>query len=127
MLSELLINKKLRATNTYARKNILDKGKELDVIYRSGQTKVTKMAGALVICLAATATLLAIIKNTHTRVKEATDLWLIALVCAAVRNFYDRTAFNFIRTEYTNLNANYWLNLRRRSIETCGHLLLIRD
>jgi hypothetical protein len=69
------------------------------------------MAGALVIRLAAAATLLAIIKNTHARVKEAADLRLIALVCAAVRNFYDRTAFNFIRTEYTNLNANYWFNL----------------
>jgi lipoprotein signal peptidase len=105
----------------------LDKWEELDVIYRAGQTKVSKMAGALVICLSAAAALLAIVKNTHARVKEATDLRLVALIGSAVRNFYDRTALNFIRTEYTNLNTNYWFNLRRRSIETCGHLLLIRD
>jgi len=89
----------------------LDEGEELDVIYGAGEAKMAEVAGAFVICLSAAAALLAIIKDTHARVKEAADFRLIALIGSAVRNFYDRTALNFIRTEYTNLNTNYWFNL----------------
>ena len=88
---------------------------------------MSKMAGALVICLTTAATLFSVIKDAHTRVEETANLWLIALIGPAVRNFYDRTPLNLIRAEYTNLNTNDGFNLRRRSIETCGHLLLIRD
>jgi hypothetical protein len=49
---KMLVDKKFRTANTNALKNIQNVFKELDIIHRSCETVVPKMAGAVVICLA---------------------------------------------------------------------------
>ena len=72
------------------------------------------MAGALVICLSAAAALLAVIKNTHARVKQPPNLWLIPLVSPRVCHLYDGAALNLVWTKHTNLNSYLLLTTRMK-------------
>lgn len=61
MFAKLLVNEKLRATDTDTRQNVLDEGEELDVIHGAGEAEMAEMAGTFVICLATAAALPAIV------------------------------------------------------------------
>jgi hypothetical protein len=77
------------------------------------------MARAIVIGLAARTALLSVLQYAHTGVKEATNLWLRALICGIGCNFYYGTSFNLVGAEYAELNSEDRLDLR---ITTGGHL-----
>jgi hypothetical protein len=107
----LLVDAKLRAPDTYTRKDIQDEGQKLDIIYGTCKTEVTKVSRTLVIRLTATSALLSVINDSHSWVKEATYLRLVTLVCSSIRDLYHRALFNLIGTEYTQLNANNWFDI----------------
>jgi hypothetical protein len=69
MLAELLVNEELGASDADAGENVLDEGEELDVVDGASETEVAKMSRTLVIGLPTAATLLAILYDTHARVK----------------------------------------------------------
>jgi hypothetical protein len=112
MLTILLINQKFGTTHTYTRQDVLHKGEELNIVNRAGEAKVPKMAGALVVRLPTASALFPVVKDTHARIKEASNLWLIPLICTPIRDFHDRSALNLVRTKHANLYANDGLNFR---------------
>jgi hypothetical protein len=119
----LLVQKQLAAPDTYTTQDIADEREELKEIDWAGKAIMTKVTGASVIGLAAGTTCLAIVQNTHTGIKESTNLRFISFICILRGDFYDGTSLNLLRTENSELNPNNRFNLRSRSIETCGHLL----
>ena len=106
----VLIYAELRAPDAYTRQDVQNEGEELDVVDGARKAEVSKMPRALVIRLTATPTLLSIIDHSHSWVKESSDLWLVTLVGARIRNLDYRALFNLIRTEYAKLNANNWFD-----------------
>jgi hypothetical protein len=106
----ILIYAELRAPDAYAGQDVQNEGEELDVIDGARKTKMAEMSRALVIRLTATPTLLSIINHSHSWVKEAPNLWLVALVGPRISNLDYRALFNLIGTEYAKLNANNWFN-----------------
>jgi len=73
---------------------------------------MTKMARAVVIRLTTRATLLSVIQDTHSRVKEATNLGFVALIRSIGCNFYDRATLNLIGAENAELDPKNGLNFR---------------
>jgi hypothetical protein len=61
MLAKLLVDEKLRATDTNTGQHVLDEGEDLDVIHGAGEAEMAEVAGAFVICLATAAALPAIV------------------------------------------------------------------
>ena len=84
---------------------------------------MTEVAGASVIGLATGTACLSIIKYTHARIKETTDLWFIALIRVLCCDFYDGTSLNLFGAKDSKLDSHDRFNIRVRSIETSGHLL----
>jgi hypothetical protein len=65
----IFVQEKLGAANANAVENIKNIGKELEIVDRTSQSVVTKMAGAVVVRLSTRPTRLSILQNTHSRVK----------------------------------------------------------
>ena len=77
------------------------------------------MARAVIVGLATGTALLSVFQYTHTGVKEATNLWLRALIGCIGCNFYYGTPLNLVGAEYAELDSEDRLDLR---ITTGGHL-----
>jgi hypothetical protein len=118
---ELLVYKKFTATNTNTFKSIKNHWKELDEINGASEAKVAKMAGTAVIRLTTASTRLSIIKNTHSRVKESCNPWLISIVSSCICDFYNRASFDFFRAEDSKLYTHDWLNIGIRPNNSWGH------
>jgi hypothetical protein len=85
---------------------------------------MSKMTGAAVIRLTTGATHFTIVQYTHTRIKQTSNLRLITIVCGLRRNFHHRAAFNLLRREDAELDANDGLDIRSSLIETGWHSVL---
>jgi hypothetical protein len=110
MTPVILIYAELRAPDAYAGQDVQNEGEELDVVDGARKTKMAEMSRALVIRLTTTPTLLSIINHSHSWVKEAPNLWLVALVGSCVGDLHHRALFNLIWTEHAELNANDWFD-----------------
>ena len=69
VLGEIFINSKFGAANTNALENIHNHGVKLNIIDRTGQSIVSKVAGAAMIRLAAGAADFSIVQNAHAWIK----------------------------------------------------------
>jgi hypothetical protein len=112
---KLRVNEELTATNTDTTQNIQNEREELNIIDRARKTEMAEVTGALMVCLTTAAASLSIVQNTHSRIKEATNSGLIAIICSCICNFNYGTSFNLIRTEDSKLNSDDWLNIGARS------------
>jgi hypothetical protein len=83
---------------------------------------MTEMAGAPMICLPTAPTCLTIIENTHTRIEQAANTRLVAVVCARICHFYDGSLFNLIRTENPELDTDHGLDIRIWTMKSGWHL-----
>ena len=72
---------------------------------------MTEVTRALVIRLATAPALLAVINNSHSRIKQATDLRFIAFIRAGICNFNNRALLYLIGTKDAKLNTNNWFYL----------------
>ena len=121
---EFFVNEKFRATDTDALEHVNDVRHELNIINGTSQTVMTEVTGATVIRLATRTTYFTIVQHTHTRVKEATDLRLIALMRDVGRDLHHRAPFNLLRREDTELNADDGLNVRSMLVKSVRHSVL---
>jgi hypothetical protein len=85
---------------------------------------MSKVTGAAMIGLTTGATYFTIIKYTHARIKQTSNLWLISLMRLLRRDLHHRAAFNLLRREDTELDANNGLDIRSSLIETGWHSVL---
>jgi len=81
-----------------------------------------EMAGAVMICLTTTPTGLTIIQNTHTRIKEAPNARLSSIIRSRIGNLYHGPLLNLFRAKDAKLDANYWLDIRIRAMNSGWHL-----
>jgi len=121
-LMQLLVNQKLGAAHAHTVQNIHDVREELDEIHGAGKPEMPKMAGAAVVCLATAAASLAIIKNAHTRIKEATNAGLRSIIGSGVGDFHHGTLLNLFWPENTELDTHHGLNIRIGTMNSGGHL-----
>jgi hypothetical protein len=119
---KVLVHQNLGAAHTHTVQDVEDIRKELNEVYRAGEFEVAKVSGASVICLAAAATRLPIVENTHSRVKETTNTGLIPIVRTGIRNFHYGALFNLIGPENPKLDTHHRLDIRIRTMDSCGHL-----
>jgi hypothetical protein len=84
---QLLVDQELGAANTYAVQYVHDHRKELDEIHGSRELIMTKVARAVMVRLTTAAARLAIVENTHARIKEAADTGLVAVIGACICDF----------------------------------------
>ena len=78
---KILIDKELRAANTYTFEDIHDNWHELNVIDRTGQAIMTEMTGTPVICLTTRTADFTVVQDTHARIEKSTYFGLITFVC----------------------------------------------
>jgi hypothetical protein len=121
---KFFINAKFGTTDANALQNAHNHLVKLDVIYWTSQAIMSKMTGATVICLTTGTTHFTIVQYTHARIKQTSNLRLIALVRGLRRNFHHRAAFNLLRREDAELDANDGLDIRSSLIETGWHSVL---
>jgi hypothetical protein len=125
---EVLVHEKLCAANTYTVENIKNVLEELDVVDRSGQTVVPKMAGTVVIRLPTRPTKLAVFQYTHTRIKQAADFGFRSFVGCMRGHLHHGPTLNFFGTEDPKLNPYNRFNFRTWSNESSWHgLFLLGD
>lgn len=118
---QILVDEQLRAAHTDTLQNIQDLGEELDEIDRAGELEVAKVTRARVIRLTTAAASLSVVQNTHTRIKEAADTGLIAIVGASIRNLNHRATLNLVGAEDAELNTYNRLNIRIWTYDSCRH------
>jgi len=121
---KFLINAESGTASADALKNVHNHLVKLDVIHRTSQAVMSKMTGATVIRLSTRAAHFTIVKYTHARIKQTSNLRLISLMRRLRRNFHHGTAFNFLRREDAELDANNGLDIRSSLIETGWHSVL---
>jgi hypothetical protein len=80
---------------------------------------VAKVPGAVIIRLAAGATLLSVFQDTHAWIEKATDFWLRAFIRRIGCDFNYGAPLNFVWAEDAELDSENWLDLR---VTTGGHL-----
>jgi hypothetical protein len=124
VLGKILINSKFGAANANALENIHDHGVKLNIIDRTGQSIVSKVAGAAMIRLAAGAADFSIVQNTHAWIKQASNFWLISFISDVRSNLHYGAPFNLLRREDAELDAHDRLDIRRMLIETSWHSVL---
>jgi hypothetical protein len=95
---------------------------ELNEIDGACEAKVAKMPRTSVICLATGAADLSVLQNTHSGIKKAPNLGLIALKGGLCHNFHNRSLFNLIGRFDTELDANHRLYIGCGLIESRWHL-----
>jgi hypothetical protein len=91
---------------------------KLNEIHGSREAKVAKMPRTSVICLATRTTDFSVLQNTHSGIKEAPNLGLIALKGGLCRNFHNRSLLNLIGRFDAELDANHRLYIRSGLIES---------
>ncbi len=83
------------------------------------------MTGTAMIGLAAGTARLPVFQDTHTRVKETSDLWLGALVGRLGHDLNDGALPDLIGTEDTELDTDDGLHVRASFIKTERHSSLL--
>jgi hypothetical protein len=83
---------------------------------------VPKMTGTVMVCLATASARLAIVEDTHSGVKEATNTGLAPIVRPRVCNLYDRPLLNLFRSKDAKLNPHHGLNVRIWAMDSGRHL-----
>jgi hypothetical protein len=124
VLGKILVNSKFGAADTDAFENIHNHGMKLNIVDRTGQSIVSKVAGAAMICLAAGAADFSIVQNTHAWIKQASNFGLISFIGCLRSNLHHRAPLNLLRREDAELDAHNRLDIRRMLIETCWHSVL---
>jgi hypothetical protein len=105
-----LVNQEFPTLETYASQNLHGELEELGVVYGPSQREMAEMAGTIVVVLTTCTTDFPILQNTHTRVKESTEL---AFGGGERSNLTHRPAHDLFRTEDTELNAHNGLGFGR--------------
>jgi hypothetical protein len=86
------------------------------------------MTGAAMIRLTTGTARLTIVQNTHTRIKEASNLGLISIIGILTGNLNHGASHDFIWAEDTELDSNDILRIRSGLIETRWHsTILVKD
>jgi hypothetical protein len=119
---ELLVNQKLRTANTHAVEHIQNVGKELNEVDGASKAKMPKMSRAAVIRLPTTAARLAIVQNTHARIKQATNTGLTPIIRPGVCHLYHRALLDFLWPKDAELDSHHGLNLRIWAMNSGRHL-----
>jgi hypothetical protein len=70
---------------------------------------------------------LAIVQDAHTRIKEAANARLVAIVGPRVCDFNNGALLNLIRAEDPELDTNHWLDIRIWTVNSCGHLSTVLE
>jgi hypothetical protein len=80
------------------------------------------MTRAAVICLAAAAARLSIIKYTHAWIKETANARLVSIICACIGDFHDRSLLDLVWTENPELDTHHGLDIRIWTMNSRWHL-----
>jgi hypothetical protein len=124
VLGKILVNSKFGAADADAFENIHNHGVKLNIVDRTGQSIVSKVAGAAMIRLAAGAADFSIVQNAHAWIKQASNFGLIPFIGCLCSNLHHRAPLNLLRREDAELDAHDRLDIRRMLIETGWHSVL---